>query len=555
MKAFPIKELLTLLLLSVSLFFSSINSLPVLDRDEARFAQATKQMIEQNNYFSIKFQNEYRSKKPPGIYWLQSISVNILSKIEELGDKSFHIINNSIWKYRIISAISCLLSILLFFYMNKQIFSKKIAFYSSIILSSNILFIAEAHIAKTDATLLFCTILVYLTLFNYFLGIKEKKQTINFILLWGGLSLSILIKGPILLILVILTVLTISIKKKEIHWILQSKPVLGILIVIISTTMWFSLLSPQEQYNFINESILHDFLGKVLRAQENHSAFIGFYSLSFFVFFFPYTIFIFPTIHYLKNQFKDRKIFFLVSWVLPCLIVMELVPTKLPHYILPIYPAISILVGLTLVKYKESKVFFFTNYAYFGYLVYFIISNSLLFILHKTLEVYSDAYKHYLIELLILFVLNNVFVIFLIRRKIKLLFFFLIGYATIFTLFLYLKILPNLNKIWISENISNSLKMETEYDYNKKISVLGYNEPSLIFELGTDTRVFYNIENFLSSYKEYDYLIIEKNYYINFIEIVNNTELSYIKIKKLEGFNAAKGKWIEIYILKKQKNR
>ena len=97
--------------------------------------------------------------------------------------------------------------------------------------------------------------------------------------------------------------------------------------------------------------------------------------------------------------------------------------------------------------------------------------------------------------------------------------------------------------------------METEYDNNKKISALGYNEPSLIFELGTDTRVFYNIENFLSSYKEYDYLIIEKNYYIKFIEIVNNTELSYIKIKKLEGFNAAKGKWIEIYILKKQKNR
>ena len=52
MKIFQIKELLIFIILSVSLFFSSINSIPVLDRDEARFAQATKQMVEENNYLS-----------------------------------------------------------------------------------------------------------------------------------------------------------------------------------------------------------------------------------------------------------------------------------------------------------------------------------------------------------------------------------------------------------------------------------------------------------------------------------------------------------------------
>ena len=68
MKIIQLREIITLLILSLSLFFSSINSLPVLDRDEARYAQSSKQMIENNNYFSINFQNEYRSKKPIGIY-------------------------------------------------------------------------------------------------------------------------------------------------------------------------------------------------------------------------------------------------------------------------------------------------------------------------------------------------------------------------------------------------------------------------------------------------------------------------------------------------------
>ena len=83
MKVVHIKELIVLLLLSLSLFFSSINSLPVLDRDEARYVQSSKQMVESNNYLSIKFQEEYRSKKPIGIYWLQAFSINLLATTNE----------------------------------------------------------------------------------------------------------------------------------------------------------------------------------------------------------------------------------------------------------------------------------------------------------------------------------------------------------------------------------------------------------------------------------------------------------------------------------------
>ena len=52
MKVIHVKDLIILLLLSVSLFFSSINSLPVLDRDEARYVQSSNQMVENNIYLS-----------------------------------------------------------------------------------------------------------------------------------------------------------------------------------------------------------------------------------------------------------------------------------------------------------------------------------------------------------------------------------------------------------------------------------------------------------------------------------------------------------------------
>ena len=47
-------------------------AIPPTDRDEARFAQATKQMLESGDFIDIRFQETTRYKKPVGIYWLQA---------------------------------------------------------------------------------------------------------------------------------------------------------------------------------------------------------------------------------------------------------------------------------------------------------------------------------------------------------------------------------------------------------------------------------------------------------------------------------------------------
>ena len=60
-------------------FFSGLDSIPPLDRDESRFVQSTYQMIETNDYINIKFLDEIRAKKPIGIYWAQSIFANIFA--------------------------------------------------------------------------------------------------------------------------------------------------------------------------------------------------------------------------------------------------------------------------------------------------------------------------------------------------------------------------------------------------------------------------------------------------------------------------------------------
>ena len=65
--------------LCLLLYLPGIASIPPLDRDEARFAQATRQMLETGDFLRIRFQDEPRNKKPAGIYWLQAASVDLLS--------------------------------------------------------------------------------------------------------------------------------------------------------------------------------------------------------------------------------------------------------------------------------------------------------------------------------------------------------------------------------------------------------------------------------------------------------------------------------------------
>ena len=66
-------------------------AIPPTDRDEARFAQATKQMIESGDYIDIRFQDEVRYKKPVGIYWLQAAVVQKRGSARPAGGAHHHL--------------------------------------------------------------------------------------------------------------------------------------------------------------------------------------------------------------------------------------------------------------------------------------------------------------------------------------------------------------------------------------------------------------------------------------------------------------------------------
>ena len=156
-----------------------------------------------------------------------------------------------------------------------------------------------------------------------------------------------------------------------------------------------------------------------------------------------------------------------------------------------------------------------------------------------------------ILHYLVLFLFNNVVFIFIFKKQLKNTFYYLVFYSNVFSAVLYLLIIPSFTMLWTSRNIAISLKNNDYIENKNTIATIGYNEPSLVFEVGTNIKVFKSIEKFLESFNLFDYLIIEKDYYIEFNNKIKEVNLEHKKISSLIGFNAAKGQWIEIYLLKK----
>jgi hypothetical protein len=141
-----------LLVVSLLAFLPGFFSIPPIDRDEARFAQATKQMLETGDYVDIRFQDEVRYKKPVGIYWLQAAAVKAASAL------GFQRALTTIWLYRIPSLVGAVGTVLLTYWAALAFVSRRAAVLAGLMMASCVLLGIERLIAKTDAMLVMAVV-------------------------------------------------------------------------------------------------------------------------------------------------------------------------------------------------------------------------------------------------------------------------------------------------------------------------------------------------------------------------------------------------------------
>lgn len=308
-------------------------SIGPMDRDEARFAQATKQMLETGDLVDIRFQDEARHKKPVGIYWLQAAAA------VTVGDGAA----SPIWVYRLPSLAGALAAVLLTAALAGHMFGATAGLIAGLGLASTVILGVEARLAKTDATLLACVVLAQLALWRVFAARDEADRGGRWwIVFWSAQGLAILVKGPIGPLVALLTVVTLVAFERRPGWLSGLRPGRGLALAAAVAAPWFIAITIASDGAFFQASLGADLLGKVHVAQESHGAPPGTYLAAAWLTAWPLVALVPLALVWMWRNRTDDRARFLAAWIFGFWLILELTATKLPHYVMPVYPALAI---------------------------------------------------------------------------------------------------------------------------------------------------------------------------------------------------------------------
>jgi len=332
------KNYLLLFLFSLLLSASGLAGLPPVDRDEARFVQSTKQMVETGNYIDIRLQEATRYKKPVGIYWLQAAAVTLSGQGAEA----------PIWVYRLVSALGIALAVVAVAWTGTNLFGGAAGIAAGLIMAAIFATAFEGRIAKTDAVLLACCTLAQGALAQIYAASRKNEPVDGRLawLFWIAQGAGLLIKGPITPLISALTVLVLFVFERDGQWLKKLKPARGLALAALIVLPWLVLITWKSGGAFWQEAVGKDMIGKVAQGEESHGAPPGFYVLTYSLFMWPFgLIAVGAGLQALNHLRDDIRVRFCVAWYIPFWLLFELIPTKLPHYVLPAYPGLALLVG------------------------------------------------------------------------------------------------------------------------------------------------------------------------------------------------------------------
>jgi 4-amino-4-deoxy-L-arabinose transferase-like glycosyltransferase len=349
-----LRAVAVLTVISLASFLPGFFQIPPVDRDEPRFAQATKQMIETGDYVDIRFQDETRYKKPVGIYWLQAAAVGMAEAAGVQGAPT------TIGIYRIPSLIGAIGAVLVTYWAALAFVSRRAALMAGAMMATCLLLGIEARLAKTDAMLLLTSIAALGAMARAYLTEQGDRATSMpatavATVFWTAIAAGILIKGPMIVMFVAFAAVALVAADRSARWLWRLKPAIGVPFALALVMPWLVAILIRSGGNFLTDALGNDMFAKVTGAQETHGMPPGYYFVVFWETFFPGAILAGLAVPAVWRARTEPGCKVLLAWVVPAWIVLELVPTKLPHYVLPLYPALAILIAGVVDSHSLSR--------------------------------------------------------------------------------------------------------------------------------------------------------------------------------------------------------
>jgi 4-amino-4-deoxy-L-arabinose transferase-like glycosyltransferase len=538
-------DFLMLLLLALALLLPGQMGIPPLDRDESRYAAATNQMLETGNFVDIRYQETPRYLQPAGIYWLQSASVALFSAPEA----------REIWAYRLPSLLGALAAVLMTSWLASRLFGRAAGFAAGMLLATSLSLGIEARMAKIDAMLLASVVAAQSALMLLYLN-RAVRPRLAAAIFWIALAVGVMLKGPVIIMVSGLTILALMAWDRRAAWLSRLGASWGIPLMAAIVLPWLIAIAITTEGEFFARAVGQNFLGKMAAGQQAHGAPPGYHLALFTLAFWPGSLFaVLALPHVWQNRAKPETRF-LIAWVVPTWIAFEVVATKLPHYVLPTYPAIACLAAAALVSAWAGLPTGKARYLIRAYiavwmlvaLVLAVAAPGIIFYLEHRLDAAAIVIGLAAVALAALAVRS------ILHRTRALALASACGAAFLIWVNTFGLMLPQLDTIWMSPRIVHAVDAATACDRGLLVTT-PYHEPSLVFLHGyADTELAKTPDeaaDFLAAHAECGVALVGRAQQDAFLARAATLGIAPRPVDLVEGRNYSNGKRLALtlYVL------
>jgi 4-amino-4-deoxy-L-arabinose transferase-like glycosyltransferase len=382
------------------------------------------------------------------------------------------------------------------------------AFFAALILGLSVLLMSEAKIAKTDAVLLATVTIAQAMLLRVYAGwggerlaplVAQMRDTppvknggrnsaLPVLLVgWGALGLGVLVKGPVIAIVCAATIAALVVADRDWRWLKQLRAGAGIPLVLAMILPWAIAIGFASHGAFYEKSLGQDFALKLVGEQETHGAPPGYYALLANLTFWPGTLLLLPALVVAWRRRTEPAIRFLLAWAAATWLLFELVPTKLPHYVLPAYPAVAALCAIGMKSWADDGRRGLTIARWLSLILFVVAGIAFALFVAMAPAQFGNGVPWWLYIAVFAAMVAIITVIpaALARRPqaafaraafAAILVYAIAGFVTA----------PRLNALWLSPRMAESVARYAQPS-DPAVITAGYSEPSIQFLLGTRT--------------------------------------------------------------------
>lgn len=517
-----------------------VMAMPPIDRDEARFSQATAQMLETDDYVSINFQDRTRDKKPVGIHWMQAASVALLSDVE----------NRDIWPYRLPSLLGAMLAAFACAWGARAFWNERTAMLAGAMFGAGFLLSTEAFIAKTDAVLAACTTVALAALARMYAAHRTGELTITRrtkLILWVAVAIGMLVKGPVVLMVLLLTLGALWAWDREARWMKDIGWGWGLVLILAICGPWALAITVATDGAFWGSAIGGDLAPKLVGGHERHGGPIGYHLLAAPLTLFPWILLVPAAAVLAWKQRAEPGVRFALCWLIPTWLLFEILPTKLPHYTLPAHAAAYWLVAAAVMAAPQ-------RWSRIAGVVLLGIASALLVVVagYGMTEFGDSPDLFWAILTAAVFLATAIAGGVMIYRRSNLQTVLAVGViGALGHALLVGQLMPRLEPLWLAPRLAMALE-RTGLDPQVgrtpgPVETAGFSEPSLVFALGTRAGLG-GPEDAVRALSEGRPAIVEKREQKEFLALMKAQGVPVDPITRLKGFNYAKGQEMDLTI-------